>query len=149
MMPRRRRGFTLIEMLMVVTIIAILAAVAVPKYRALRRQAMATRLIGDFDVLRNAALSFYADSGYFPQRERDASIPFSLRSYLPNGFAMEKPEWAMRYALWPAVPIGASGTTVGITFTTSDPALGMTAMRLSGNRPGFVLGSRYTFLVAY
>lgn len=147
----RRAGFTIIELLIVVTIIGIIATVALPKFRQTRRHAMATQLIGDFDVVRHAAMSFYADSGYFPDAD-DEPVPRNLLPYLPNGFSMVKAEWEMQYVVWPVPPgvqFANNGATVGVTFTTSDPALGMTAMRLSQSRPGFMLGTDYTFLVAF
>jgi len=43
---RERKGFTLIELMIVIAIIAILAAIAIPQYNAYRRRAQAKELIG-------------------------------------------------------------------------------------------------------
>ena len=53
-MKRNKKGFTLIELIVVIAIIAILAAVAVPNYIAVRNQADANVLIGNAAIICNA-----------------------------------------------------------------------------------------------
>jgi len=148
----RRVGMTLIELLMVVAIIGILASVAVPKFRTVKRRAMATQILGDFDVIRVAAMSFYVDSGYFPKEAGSGKMPANLQKYLPNNFALQKENWKMDYENWtnklPSKQAAKSGVVIGVSFTTSDQALGQTAMSLAGNSPTFTTGSKYTFLIS-
>lgn len=150
-MTRNRRGFTLIELLMVLTIIGIIASFAVPKLQDMKRRATATQILGDFDVVRHAAMSFYVDSGYFPAEAGRAAVPRNLRPYLPNGFSMAKPQWTIDYENW-SMRKGSkfvkTGIAIGVSFNTSDPRLGQTAMRLAGNTPSFTMGSKYTLLVS-
>ena len=149
---RRRRGFTLIEVIITMSIVMMLSSIAVPKFREVKRRAMATQIMGDFDVLRHAALSFYVDSGYFPEPAGPGQAPAGLVRYLPNQFNLSKPEWTMNYESWTggeAAAFEASGTVVGITVTTPDQSLGRTAMSLIGNAPAFAQGTNsYTFLIA-
>ncbi len=63
---RNRRGFTLVELLVVIAIIGILAAVVAPNaFRAIEK-AKISRVKADAKNLRSAALSYYADMGFFP-----------------------------------------------------------------------------------
>jgi prepilin-type N-terminal cleavage/methylation domain-containing protein len=148
----RRAGFTLVELMVAVTICAVLAAIAVPKFREMRRRATAAQIMGDFDVMRHATLSFYVDSNYFPAEPDGPAVPPGLVKYLPNGFTMEKPDWTIEYENWAMkaqTDATKSSQIVGVTFTTPDTNLGRTAMKLIGNAPSFTTGSKYTFLIAF
>lgn len=149
---RRARGFTLIEVIITMSIVMMLSSIAVPKFREVKRRALATQIMGDFDVLRHAALSFYVDSGYFPEPAGPGRAPAGLVRYLPNQFNLSKPEWTMNYEAWTggeAEAFEATGTVVGVTVTTPDQNLGRTAMSLIGNAPAFAQGNNsYTFLIA-
>jgi len=54
-----RRGFTLVEIMIVVAIIALLAAIAVPNFMRARKRSQATRILEDLRAL-DAAASQYA-----------------------------------------------------------------------------------------
>ena len=49
-----RRGFTLVEIMIVVAIIALLASIAVPNFLRARKRAQATRILEDLRMLDNA-----------------------------------------------------------------------------------------------
>lgn len=145
----RRSGFTFIELLMVVTIIGILAAIAIPKFRTVKRRATATQMAGDFDVVRHAAMSFYVDSGYFPAEAEAGATPQGLKSYLPTNFTFQRPDWTIDYENWGShAPTTKTSVLVGVSFTTPDEQLGQTAMVLLGNAPSFTVGSKYTVMIA-
>ena len=147
---KRRTGFTLVELMVAVTICGVLAAIAFPKYRQMRVRATAAQILGDFDVMRHAALSFYVDSQYFPEEPGGTNVPPGLVKYLPSGFTMVKPDWTMEYENVPGSgEVTKSAQIVGLTFTTPDTALGRTAMSLIGNAPSFTTGTKYTFLIVF
>ena len=49
--PSNRRGFTLVEIMIVVAIIALLASIAVPNFMRARKRSQATRILEDLRVL--------------------------------------------------------------------------------------------------
>ncbi len=64
---RSKAGFTLIELMIVVAIIGVLAAVAVPKFASLLRKSNEGATKGNLGSLRSALTIYYADNeGWFP-----------------------------------------------------------------------------------
>ena len=55
----RRRAFTLIELLIVMAVIAILIAIAIPSFRGMQNEARKTKSQGDLRVIKIAVESYY------------------------------------------------------------------------------------------
>jgi len=66
MMKRGSKGFTLIEMLIVIVVIAILALIVIPRLLGAGRKAKEATLKGDLHQIRNAIQQFEADMGDYP-----------------------------------------------------------------------------------
>ncbi|MGI0148255.1 MAG: type II secretion system protein [Thermoplasmata archaeon] len=61
-----KRGFTLLELLVVMTIIGILAAVAIPALRDSPQRAREAALREDLFTFRSSIDAFHGDKGYYP-----------------------------------------------------------------------------------
>ncbi len=63
---RRAFGFTLIEMLIVICVIATLAILVIPHLMGAQRRAKEAQLSGDLEIMRNAIERFEASTGAWP-----------------------------------------------------------------------------------
>jgi len=64
---KREQGFTLIELIVVMAIIAVLTAVAVPRFAAIVKSAREAALKQDLQVMRQAISAYTMDKGKAPQ----------------------------------------------------------------------------------
>jgi general secretion pathway protein G len=62
----KQKGFTLIELIIVVTIIGILAGLAIVNVRFAQRKAREAALMANLSTLRKAIDNFYADKQHYP-----------------------------------------------------------------------------------
>jgi len=64
---RSKRGFTLVEMLLVLVILATLAAIVIPKFAGRSEQAKITAAKSQISSIELALDSFEVDCGYYPK----------------------------------------------------------------------------------
>ena len=65
-MNQKRRGFTLIELIIVITIIGILALVAIPKYFANIEKARKGEAVSTMRSIREALMGYYSVNNAYP-----------------------------------------------------------------------------------
>lgn len=70
-----RRGFTLIELMVVVTVIAILAMMAVPTFRERTVRLQVAEALDGLDFVRNAVGARHVLTGKFPADNAEAGLP--------------------------------------------------------------------------
>ena len=69
-----QKGFTLIELMIVVAIIGILAAMALPAYQDYTKRAHVTEGLNLAGAAKGAVAEFRADRGIWPETNTDAGI---------------------------------------------------------------------------
>jgi general secretion pathway protein G len=88
---KRQKGFTLIELIVVVTIIGILAGIAIVNVRNAQRKAQEAALRDDLHEMRKAIDDFYADKQRYPT-DLNELVPNYLRS-IPKDPITKQPDW--------------------------------------------------------
>ena len=78
----KRAGFTLVEIMLVVAIIALLAAIAVPNFRRSRKRSQATQVLEDLRVI-DAAIDLYSIENN--KTNGNAIVWADIQAYLKNG----------------------------------------------------------------
>lgn len=89
----REQGFSLIELLVVVSIIGILASVAEPAYHNTVRKAREATLRQDLFIMRDLLDQYRADKGQYPKALGDLVSAGYLRSIPPDPFTRSNDTW--------------------------------------------------------
>lgn len=86
---QRQQGFTLIEIMVVVIILAILAAIIVPKIMNRPAQARMVKVKQDITAIENALSLYKLDNGIYPSTEQGlkALVTAATAPPLPQNFA--------------------------------------------------------------
>ena len=71
---KKRKGFTLIELMIVIAIIIILAAIAIPNYLRMTDRARRSRIAGDFTSIATALEAYSVDWGSYPKQADAAAF---------------------------------------------------------------------------
>lgn len=79
-----RKGMTLIELMIVVSILAILAAIVIPTFSNATDDARATYAVSTMKVLANALERYHAEHDDWPADVSPGSFPSELEPYLVN-----------------------------------------------------------------
>ena len=77
-----KRGFTLVEIMIVVMIIGILAAMAGVAFKHTRERAIATRIGNDLRVFADAFQTYALERGDYPADVGPATVPSGMEEYL-------------------------------------------------------------------
>lgn len=103
-MRHSRRGFTLVELLIVVVIIGVLAAIAIPKFQDTKGKANATSLRSDLRNMATAQEAYYYENGTYTSNL--ASLNISLTNGVTVTFGtVNSLGWAARVTHPLAYPI--------------------------------------------
>jgi len=100
---RARRGFTLIELVVVIAILGILAGLAIPRFLDATATARGARIVADMRTIDSAIVIYNAKTGSLP-----ADIPSITTEVAASGTTLAKYKLL---AAWPTPPTGTAKIT--------------------------------------
>jgi len=147
-MDARRGGFSLIELLVAVSIVGILAGLAIPNMRNVTFRARATAVYGDLNTIRQATLDYNADLNSWPPNEVSGTIPAGLVTFLPEGFSFQGDGYELDFENI-TLPFGLPGDPnvtrmVGAAVTAPDAALSNAIAEVLGGAIISSVGNTHT-----
>ena len=130
----RRRGFTIIELLIVMAVIAILVSIGIPSFRAMQTEGWKTKADRDTMALKIAVEAYYKNHGSFPaesgyQATLLSETPPMLESTLDDPFAAAGTAYAYKlstggsyYVIYSIGPGGTGAMSIADTGNASASA---------------------------
>lgn len=89
----RQRGFTLFEIIAVLAIVSILAAISVPAYKRHLDKAREATLLEDLHQMRKAIDDFYGDKMRYPESLEELVTEHYLRNIPEDPFTRSRETW--------------------------------------------------------
>lgn len=99
---RETRGFTLVEIMLVVVIIGLLAALALPAFSKVKRNTENTRFMNDLRIFKDALMTCVMETGDMDQGSSSGTVASALSEYVDVSKWEEGPQiggqWDVEYA---------------------------------------------------
>jgi general secretion pathway protein G len=130
--PASEQGFTLLELLVVMTIIGILAAIAIPALRDSPQRAREAALRGDLFTMRSTIDQFHGDKGYYPPDLATLVSEGYLRQIPIDPMTKSRDTWQVEQEQVEADSESASTPEEGATPGIIDVHSGSTGKALDG-----------------
>ena len=144
-----KRGFTLVELVMVVSMVSLLAALAQPALQRVVMQARAAEAISNLNVIKVAVQGYEADFLNFPPEADVGEIPTGLVDYLPDDFTFDFEGYSLDYDNFTGPdgqPVDDGTFSVGLTVVPDDVTLGQAMVQLIGNKI-LAFDDRFTWII--
>lgn len=130
---RSKRAFTLVELLIVIVVLAVLAAIVIPKFTDSGLRSRESSLKSNLKIVRNAIDLFKNDTGAYPASLADlaaTSAPANGKDSTGGSKAITAGDFKGPYvADVPNDPVSGSA----MTYTVTSPNVGKVASSATGN----------------
>lgn len=151
-MTRHRRGFTLIEVMLVCVIIGVLARIALPKYANIRLRARAAAMVSEMNVIRGAAYQSFENTGKWPTDASTGKIPAAMKTLLPGSlsFTPEKNvsyDWLLSGMSGGDPARATASARMGMGISSTDAALRAELIRQLKAQPTYTTGNLVYWLI--
>lgn len=116
MTGRASRGFTVLELMVVLTIVGLILAVAIPSYSNMVRQVRASQAVADLQSLRAAAYLYFGDHAEWPGEVQAGAVPPGLVPYLRENVELMNPYYKIdwdNWMVWDTAPGNGNGNGNG------------------------------------
>lgn len=123
---KSKKGFTLIELVIVIAILGILAGIAIPRFLNATATARGARIVADLRTIDSAIVIYNAKTGNLPADTKD----------LTTAGSGANPTQYQLLAVWPKPPVGAAVFPAAPGADSVDIAEGSTYQLGSGNNLG-------------
>ena len=96
----KRYGFTLVEVVIALVIVALLTNIALPAMSGAKTKARAAAVVGHFNTIRAASYSHFADTGRYPRSSGWGTVPPEFVPILPDNFSFDVDGVRYRWRRW-------------------------------------------------
>ena len=145
---RNRRGFTLIELMVVTFLLGILASIALLKFLDMRNHAMAAQMSQELRAITVAVLNYHAGTETWPAEVGGGTVPPELSGLLLGQLSasFDRTHYLLDFENFGP---GAPQIMIGVAVTSGDPKLFAKFVQYMGTQsPFFVAGNRMTYLIS-
>lgn len=140
---KRCRAFTLVELLIVIVVLAVLAAIVIPKFGDSSIRSRESSLRSNLSVVRNAVEMFKADTGAYPSSVGDLTVttaPTAGKDKDGNAKPITGADYKGPYV--PAVPNDPI-SNAAFTYSVASGSVGKVSSSATGNDTNGVAFSTY------
>ncbi|WP_370822028.1 type II secretion system protein [Phascolarctobacterium faecium] len=132
MITKNRKGFTLVELVVVIAILGILAGLAIPRFIGATETARGARVIADLRTVESALSMYYAKNGNFYDSATGTNL-ITVKGLVENGLLAAEPipptgkmkiEGTANFDTAVAVPTGSYEIKKGDTGVEAEVQLG-------------------------
>ncbi len=141
MSARDRRGFTLIELMTVVTILGLLAGIATMRYLSLENDGLAAKVGSEMQEIRLASINYFTEHEAWPAPASTGVTPAELVPLLSGGTQFTTPNYTLEW-------VNQGDELIGVIVRGSRPGLAQKLVqRLVYGSPYVPYGSDVMYII--